>query len=142
VRAPRALNDLFLPPKNLAILNRQSFRPGVEVARTYKGGDGSLVSAFLHYEAGSSIPWDWHPACEHIFVLERSQYDENGTYSSGTVLINPPGSSHIVRSGGGSVVFTIWEKPVGFSRSSYEAYRRKREEKKVLPININSEKNA
>ena len=132
MKAPRVLNDLFLPPKNLAILNWQNFRPGVEVAWTYNGGDGSLASAFLRYQAGSSIPWHWHPACEHIFVLEGSQYDENSTYSPGTVLINPPGSSHTVKSESGCLVFAIWEKPVDFSPSSHAAYRLKQAENEIV----------
>ena len=45
MRAPRVLNDLFLP-ENLAILNWQNFRPGVEVAWTYMEGIAASHPSF------------------------------------------------------------------------------------------------
>jgi anti-sigma factor ChrR (cupin superfamily) len=99
---------------NLSAREWEDFRPGVRVSWVYSNGDAGPASAFLRYEPGAAIPWHWHPAYEHILVLEGSQSDENGLYRAGTVLISPPGTGHTVRSDEGCIVLAIWEKPVCF----------------------------
>jgi anti-sigma factor ChrR (cupin superfamily) len=55
---------------------------------------------------------------EHILMLAGSQEDENGIYNSGTLMINPPGTKHTVRSPAGCIVLAIYEKPVRFLDAS------------------------
>ncbi len=109
-----SLNDLFTAGTNLATRDWTDFRPGVIASWVYGNGDAGPASAFLKYAPGAAIPWHWHPAHEHILVLEGSQSDENGIYRAGSVLISPPGTGHTVRSDEGCVVLAIWEKPVQF----------------------------
>lgn len=92
------------------------FREGVEIARLYGGGAGEPSAAFLRYAPGSSVPRHGHPGYEHIFVLEGAQEDEHGRYEAGTLVINPPGTSHSVRSEHGCLVLVIWQLPVIFAR--------------------------
>jgi len=88
------------------------FRPGVEIARIYNSPDNGPTAAFLRYQPGASVPLHMHGGYEHIFILRGSQVDRSGEHFAGSVVINPPGSSHMVSSPGGCVVLIVWDKPV------------------------------
>jgi len=88
------------------------FRPGVEIARIYNSPDNGPSAAFLKYQAGASVPLHMHGGYEHIFILQGTQVDRSGEHGPGTVVINPPGSSHTVTSPNGCIVMIIWDKPV------------------------------
>lgn len=90
----------------------QPFRPGVQIARVYNSPDNGPSMAFLKYQPNASVPLHMHGGYEHIFILKGSQLDRSGTQHAGTVIINPPGSSHRVTSPEGCIVLIIWEKPV------------------------------
>lgn len=109
-----SLTELFATGADLSNRVWEDFRPGVTASWVYSNGDAGPASAFLKYEPGAAIPWHWHPAHEHIIILEGSQSDENGIYRAGSVLISKPGSGHTVRSDEGCTVLAIWEKPVQF----------------------------
>ncbi|HEX7505287.1 MAG TPA: cupin domain-containing protein [Polyangia bacterium] len=94
------------------------YRPGVDIHRLYGKGESGPSAALLQYAPGARIPQHSHPGYEHIFVLHGTQVDIRGTHSAGTLVVNPPGSSHDVISPGGCVVLVIWERPVAFSASA------------------------
>jgi anti-sigma factor ChrR (cupin superfamily) len=87
------------------------FRPGIEIARLRDGAPGFAV---LRYAPGASVPLHSHPDVEMILVLEGAQSDEQGTYSAGEIVLNPPGSQHSIISNEGCVVLLMWAKPVVF----------------------------
>jgi anti-sigma factor ChrR (cupin superfamily) len=90
-------------------------RPGVDEHRLYGPADGSGSSAsVLRYQPGARVSRHRHEGYEHIFVLAGSQRDERGTYRAGSLVINPPGSSHDVFSDEGCTVLLVWERPVAF----------------------------
>jgi anti-sigma factor ChrR (cupin superfamily) len=93
-------------------LEWKPFRTGVEIARIYTGPDGGSSAAFLRYQPGASIALHVHGGFEHIFILKGSQLDRSGEQHAGTVVVNPPGSTHSVTSPKGCIVLIIWEKPV------------------------------
>jgi anti-sigma factor ChrR (cupin superfamily) len=88
------------------------FREGIEIYRLYEDGAQGSSSALLRYQPGATVPQHSHPGYEHIFVLQGSQTDCNGTHAAGTLVINPPKTSHSVASADGCIVLAIWEKPV------------------------------
>jgi anti-sigma factor ChrR (cupin superfamily) len=98
-------------------LDWKPFRPGVVIARVYNTPNGGCSAAFLKYEPGAAVPLHMHGGYEHIFILKGSQLDRSGEHSAGSVIINPPGSSHNVTSPNGCIVLIIWEKPVIISGS-------------------------
>ena len=51
---------------------------------------------------------------EHIFMLAGEQVDEVSKAESGSLIINPPGTSHSIMSENGCIVLAIYEKPVKF----------------------------
>ncbi len=92
----------------------EPFRDGVEVAWLYREGEHGPAAAFLRYAPGAVVPRHLHVGYEHVFVLEGSQTDANGEHHAGTLVINPPGTTHDVRSDKGCVAVLIWERPVAF----------------------------
>jgi anti-sigma factor ChrR (cupin superfamily) len=92
----------------------EPLRPGVEISRLYDHGPDGPAAAVLRYAPGSVVPTHEHNGHEHIFVLEGEQEDHRGRYPAGTLVVNPPGSRHEVRSPGGCIVIVIWQRPVSF----------------------------
>ncbi len=106
------LKDLLKLGDRLDDFPWQPFREGVEIYRLYEDGTQGSSAALLRYQPGASVPTHGHPGFEHIFVLSGSQTDINGTHEAGTLVINPPQTSHSVASATGCIVLAIWEKPV------------------------------
>ena len=90
------------------------FRPGVERHDLYDCGPEGPASALLRYAPGATVPAHQHAGFEHIYVIAGAQEDENGRYEAGTMVINPPGTRHFVRSPEGCLVLVVWLKPVRF----------------------------
>jgi len=86
-----ALEEIFAVAGDFSNRKWQEFKPGVQASWVYENGESGPACAFLKYAPGTAIPWHWHPAHEHILVLEGSQSDENGTYRAGSVLISRSG---------------------------------------------------
>jgi anti-sigma factor ChrR (cupin superfamily) len=94
-------------------LTFEPFRSGIEIHRLYTIPDGP-AAALLRYAPGGMAPLHEHTGYEHVLVLDGSQSDDHGTYGTGALLVNPPGSRHSVRSEHGCVALLIWEKPIRF----------------------------
>ena len=92
----------------------QPFREGIEQVPLHQPAPSGLRAALLRYAPGASVPAHEHVGYEYILVLEGTQEDDRGRYPAGTLLVNPPGSGHAVRSAEGCVVLAIWERPVQF----------------------------
>lgn len=88
--------------------------PGVDKHLIYETGPTGASAALLRYLPGAGVPHHLHDGHEHVLVLEGSQEDERGRYSTGTLVINPPGTSHRVWSPEGCLVLIVWERPVRF----------------------------
>ena len=95
-------------------LEWEPFREGVDRHVIYDSGPDGSSAALLRYRAGAAVPVHEHTGFEHIYVLTGSQEDDRGHYAAGTLVVNPPGSRHRVRSSEGCVVLAIWQHPVRF----------------------------
>ena len=91
----------------------EPFKQGVEICWLHRQEDGS-AAALLRYQPGAKVPRHRHSGMETILVLDGSQSDCAGTHETGTLVINPAGSVHAVRSEAGCVVLIIWAQPVEF----------------------------
>lgn len=87
----------------------EPFRDGVDICWIRRSNPGV---ALLRYAPGASVPLHRHAGLETIFVLAGSQSDEQGHYPAGSVVLNPEGSIHSVRSEGGCIILIQWERPV------------------------------
>ncbi|MEO0869053.1 MAG: cupin domain-containing protein [Cyanobacteria bacterium J06642_11] len=112
------LSDLFSLADDPDRLSWEPFRPGIEIHRLYGEGNQGPAAALLKYAPGARIPHHDHSGYEHIVVLSGSQTDHQGTHGVGTLVINPPDTSHAVISDEGCIVLIIWEKPVVIKRTN------------------------
>lgn len=92
----------------------EPFREGIDILPLHGVGQGGASAALLRYRPGASVQEHRHPGYEHIYVLTGSQRDQRGVYEAGTLVVNPPGTTHWVASDDGCVVLIIWEQPVEF----------------------------
>jgi anti-sigma factor ChrR (cupin superfamily) len=106
------LKDLLKLGDRLDSFPWEPFHEGVEIYRLYSDGEQGSSAALLRYQPGASVPMHDHLGFEHILILSGSQTDCNGTHEAGTLVINPPQTSHSVVSATGCIVLAIWEKPV------------------------------
>jgi anti-sigma factor ChrR (cupin superfamily) len=106
---------LALDPESLARLpGYEPLRPGVDILRLYVDEASGGSAAILRYAPGAVIPPHEHQGYEHVIVLAGEQRDERGSYGKGTLVINPPGTSHRVWSPEGCLVLIVWQRPVSF----------------------------
>lgn len=91
------------------------FGEGVEIHRLYGDGVTGPSAALLRYREGGVVRLHSHSGYEHILVLAGAQTDQNGVAPAGSLVINPPGTSHRVLSASGCIVLAIYERPVAFA---------------------------
>ena len=108
------LNDLFQVTGWQHKLPWQPFQSGVDIYRLYGDGITGPTAALLRFRAGGRVPLHEHTGFEHIFVLAGSQVDENSRAEAGSLIINPPGTSHSILSENGCIALAIYEKPIKF----------------------------
>ena len=94
------------------------FREGVEIAPLHAGPP---AVALLRYAPGAGVPAHLHRGLETILVLDGTQSDERGDYPTGSLVLNPEGTSHRVWSEEGCVVLIQWTLPVEFLPADAEA---------------------
>lgn len=92
----------------------QPFQPGITCVPIYETPDDGPAAMLLRYAPGARAPAHEHQGYEHILILSGSQTDERGHHPVGSLLINPPGTKHHVRSDEGCVVLAIWARRVRF----------------------------
>lgn len=102
-----------LRPADVAALDFQELRPGVDIHVLYDAPDGERV-AVLRYAPGAVVPAHRHEGHEYIYVLEGEQSDERGSYGAGSLVVNEPGTMHRVASASGCLVLIFWQRPVVF----------------------------
>ena len=69
--------------------------PGVERRLLERqGGEVARATSLVRYAPGSRFAQHGHGGGEELLVLEGTLSDEQGHYSVGTYLRNPPGSAH------------------------------------------------
>ena len=92
----------------------EPFRPGVRAHWLYQEADGGPAAVLLRYEPGSRVAAHEHLGYEHLLVLEGDQYDEEGSYPTGSLVIHPPGTKHSPGSVAGCLALLVYEKAVRF----------------------------
>ncbi|MDP9173169.1 MAG: cupin domain-containing protein [Planctomycetota bacterium] len=89
-------------------------RPGIQAFAIYGQPGVGPAAALLKYEPGAVLPRHAHNGYEHVLVLTQMQCDQTGEHLAGTLVVNPPGTSHEVQAPNGCIALVIWEKPVRF----------------------------
>jgi anti-sigma factor ChrR (cupin superfamily) len=110
--------DLFLLARNPDAISWEPFQDGVDIHRLYGDGITGPTAALIRFRTAGKVPMHEHTGYEHIIVLAGTQRDQNGVATTGTLMINPPGTIHSVVSEAGCIVLAIYEKPVRFLAQS------------------------
>jgi len=92
----------------------QPFKDDLEIYQIYGDPASGPSAALIRFNKAGKVPFHTHLGFEHIFVLTGSQRDQNGEALPGTLVVNPPGTTHSVVSEAGCIVLAIYEKPVEF----------------------------
>jgi anti-sigma factor ChrR (cupin superfamily) len=79
--------------------------PGVWSKTLYSEHGFPERMRLVKFEPGATFPAHGHPGGEEIFVLEGAWEDEEGVYSRGTWIRNPPRVVHAPRSHAGCVIY-------------------------------------
>ncbi len=111
----KAFAELLQRAAQPELLDWQALRPGVAFHALYGQPGQGPAAALLRYAPGARVPAHRHGGSEHILVLAGSQRDENGVYTTGTLLVSPAGSRHAVISDDGCLVLAIWAGPLDFA---------------------------
>jgi anti-sigma factor ChrR (cupin superfamily) len=106
--------DLFRIAERPQDIPWQPFKDGVDIHRLYGDGIVGPTAALLRFREAGKVPLHDHPGYEHIIVLAGAQRDQNSEAAVGTLVINPPGTSHSVISEAGCIVLAIYHEPVQF----------------------------
>ena len=112
--APIILHQLLNSDLNLDNYPWAPLREGVDIAKIYEEPATGASAALLRYQAGASVPAHKHLGYEHIFILQGEQQDQTDHYTTGSLLIHPPGTQHSIYSPTGCLALAIWNKPVEF----------------------------
>ena len=108
------LHNVFELTRNQERIPWAPFCDGIDIYRLYGDGITGPTAALIRFRKAGKIPLHQQTGYEHILVLAGSQRDQNGLATTGTFIINPPGSSHSVVGEAGCLVLAIYEKPVAF----------------------------
>jgi anti-sigma factor ChrR (cupin superfamily) len=92
----------------------QPFRPGVSAHWLYHEENGGPAAVLLRYQPGARVALHEHLGYEHLLVLEGDQFDEDGTYPTGSFVIHPPGTRHSPGSVAGCLALLVYERAVRF----------------------------
>lgn len=106
------VGGLLDPDRDFSGLDWLPLHPGVDIHDLYPESDDGARAALLRYHPGAVVPWHLHGGYEHILVLQGAQQDDHGRYEKGTLVINPPGTTHRVSSEEGCIVLAVWQRPV------------------------------
>jgi anti-sigma factor ChrR (cupin superfamily) len=76
------------------------------------------VTSVVRYDPDSAFPAHDHPEGEEILVLSGTFSDEQGDYTAGTYILNPPGFRHAPRSRAGCELFVKLRQYAGEDREA------------------------
>jgi anti-sigma factor ChrR (cupin superfamily) len=98
----------------LAAKGWEPLRDGIQALRLWGDPREGPSVALLRYIPGARVPKHRHAGLELIYVVSGAQSDERGTYTAGTLVVNPEGDEHDVWSDVGCTVLIVWERPIEF----------------------------
>jgi ChrR Cupin-like domain len=108
------LNDLRKNPGNYTWFD---FRPNLK--KLILSGDANTehVSILWYTVADGSVGLHYHAKTESVYVIDGTQTDAKGTYPTGTLYFNPPGSGHAIKDSSGFFILA-YASPPDFSNTA------------------------
>lgn len=87
------------------------FRPNLKKLILAGAEDGKHVAILWYTIDNGSVGLHYHGKTESVFVIDGAQTDAKGTYSTGTIYFNPPGSGHQISNSTGFFVLAYASPP-------------------------------
>ncbi|MET0790673.1 MAG: cupin domain-containing protein [Polyangiaceae bacterium] len=72
------------------------FKPGIQKLILAGTADAKHIAILWYTEQDGGVALHYHSQTESVYVIDGTQTDAKGTYPTGTVYFNPPGSGHQV----------------------------------------------
>lgn len=93
------------------------FRPNLKKLILAGAEDTEHVAILWYTIADGSVGLHYHSKTESVFVIDGAQTDAKGTYPTGTVYFNPPGSGHQITNSTGFFILA-YASPPDFASTS------------------------
>jgi len=114
------LSDVKTNPDNYEWFD---FRPNVIKKLILAGDAASKHIAILWYTVtDGGVALHYHAKTESVYVIDGTQTDAKGTYPTGTVYFNPPGSGHEVTDSTGFFLLAYAAPPDFMNTDAIEEY--------------------
>ncbi len=81
---------------NTAAYAYGDFKPGIQKLILAGTADSKHIAILWYTEPDGGVALHYHAKTESVYVIDGTQTDDKGTYPTGTVYFNPPGSGHQV----------------------------------------------
>jgi hypothetical protein len=98
------------------------FRPNVKKLILSGAAETEHVAILWYTVADGSVGLHFHSKTESVYVIDGTQTDAKGSYPSGTVYFNPPGSGHAISDSSGFFVLAYASPPDFANTASIAEY--------------------
>jgi hypothetical protein len=102
------LADLTEDPSGYAWFD---FRPNVQKLILAGAAETEHVAILRYTVADGSVGLHLHSKTESVYVIDGTQTDAKGSYPTGTVYFNPPGSGHQISNSSGFFILAYASPP-------------------------------
>jgi hypothetical protein len=119
VQAPssKTVLDLVDVKTNPAGYEWFDFRPNVKKLILSGAAETEHVAILWYTVADGSVGLHFHSKTESVYVIDGTQTDAKGSYPTGTVYFNPPGSGHAI-SGSSGFFILAYASPPDFANTA------------------------
>ncbi|KPQ33646.1 MAG: ChrR Cupin-like domain [Phormidesmis priestleyi Ana] len=113
------LADLTTSPERYDFF---TFRPNLKKLILAGSEDAEHISILWYTVADGSVGLHSHHMTEAVFTIEGTQTDAKGTYPTGSLYFNPPGSGHAISDSSGFFILAYASPPDFANTDSLKAY--------------------
>lgn len=111
VQADKTVLDLTHVKDNPAAYEWFDFRPNVKKLILAGAAETEHIAILWYTVADGGVALHYHSQTESVYVIDGTQTDDKGSYATGTVYFNPPGSGHAIRDSSGFFLLAYASPP-------------------------------
>ncbi len=98
------------------------FRPNVKKLILAGDAETEHIAVLWYTVTDGAVGLHYHGQTESVYVIDGTQTDAKGTYSTGTVYFNPPGSGHQISDSSGFFLLAYSAPPDFANTDAIEEY--------------------
>lgn len=98
------------------------FRPNVKKLILAGAAETEHIAILWYTVADGGVALHYHSKTESVYVIDGTQTDDKGSYPTGTVYFNPPGSGHAIRDSSGFFLLAYASPPDFMKTDAIESY--------------------